>query len=377
MTVLNQAHKQWATRPADERFRTLGDLRNAVLRRRQRSTDGMLAMRDVTLRVNGTLTAHGAAGGVASFTHWSAGQLCNKLGVPRDLLAKLSPSIGSDVLNDRLHKAIDEGDVDARQRVLLTSDDDGGRTLRALHGESYGRLWDYDLANTLAEYLPPGWRNPVAYEGGQWGAQLVPSGLYAGDRDMFAFFIDRGDALDNPSFDVDGEQFNRGFFAWNSETGAKSFGYTTFMFDRACGNHYVWGAKEVNTFRTRHAGRGPQRALHTFRRFLETLNTMNDVSGFVAAVRAAKADMAVPITGTTSAAKLETLDLAYKAFKGTFTQSQVTLALDAMLREEKNVTGSRYDWLAGFTAVARGLTNADERSKMETDASNLLLVPVK
>jgi hypothetical protein len=72
--------------------------------------------------------------------------------------------------------------------------------------------------------------------------------------------------------------------------------------------------------------------------------------------------------------RTETLDLAFTKFKGKFTQTHIADALVAMLREEKNVTGTRYDWLAGFTAVARTLPNADDRFKLEKDASDLLLV---
>jgi hypothetical protein len=379
VTTLHDAHREWAKRPADERFRSLTDLHAAVTTRRKQSQDGFLNMHDVTFDVNGDVRIKGTHGGDAKLTHWSLGQMLTKLGVPRELLTKLTPAVASAVLNDRLPKAIAEGDTDGRQRVLLHGDDDGKRTVRAFHGDTYGRVWDSDLTQTLLNYLPVGWRNPVAYEGGRWGAPLVPSGLYSGDRDMFVTFIDKGDMSDGTSFDVDGERFNRGFFAGNSETGSKSVFFTPFMFDYMCGNNYVWGAKEVTRFRTVHRGRAAQRGLYAFRTFLNYMNEQRNagVEGFRAAVRAAKSEMAVPLKGASTTAKLECLDLAYAKFAKHFTKSEVTLALDAMLREEQSVTGTRYDWLAGFTAVARALPNADDRSKMETVASDLLLVPVK
>lgn len=381
MTTLTQANKQWATRPADERFTTLNDLHNAVTKRWRQSQDGRVSMHDMRLEVNGDIILTGKQGGRAKLTHWSAGQLCQKLGVPRDLLTKLDPSTASAVLNDRLPKSIAEGDVQGRQRILLHEDDDLQRTARAFHGDVYDRLWDSQVTKTLVEYLPEGWRNPVAYAQGKWGAALEPSGLYAGDRDMFAFLIDGGDwRPDQPnagSFDVDGEQFNRGFFVWNSEVGAKSFGFMSFMFDVVCGNHYVWGARNVEQFRARHAGKGATRGLYAFRRYLEVLNENASQEGFAAAVRAAKAEIAVKVRGASPGARVETLDDAFKTFKNAFTQKQVTDALFAMLREEKGVTGSRYDWLAGFTAVAREMRNADERSALEVQASKVLLTPVR
>lgn len=380
MSTLSQANREWATRPEDERFKSIADMHAAVTKRWRNSKDGRIDMRGTRLEVNGHIRLIGGAGGTANLTHWSAGQLCTRLGVPRDLLTKLDPSTASAVLNDRLPKSIAEGDVMGSQRILITADDDGQRTLRALHGDQYDRVWDSQITKALLDWLPEGWRNPVAYAKGKYGAGLEPSGLYAGDRDMFAFFIDGGDWTDHEpgTFSVDGEQFNHGFFVWNSEVGAKSFGYMTFMFDVVCGNHYVWNARNVSEVRKVHRGNGASRGLYAFREYLNRLHDVKqDEESFVRAVRAAKAELAVPVKGASAAKKLETLDLAYKAFNGSFTKNEITLALDAMLREEKNVTGSRYDWLAGFTAVAREYGNADDRSKLEVTASKVLLTPVK
>lgn len=377
--TLTQANTQWANRPADERFRSLTDLHNAVNKRYQASQDGRLQMTHITAEVNGNVTLVSSQGGRAKLTHWALGQFCQKLGVPRDLLAKLDPETAMAVLNDRLPKSIAEGDMFGRQRVLMHTDEDLQRSIRAFHGETYDRLWDAQVTKTLLEYLPPGWRNPVAYANGKFGADLEPSGLYAGDRDMFIFMIDGGDwtTYERGTFNVDGEQFNRGFFAWNSETGSKSFGWMSFMFDVVCGNHYVWGARDIEQFRARHAGKGAQRGLGAFRRYLEVLNEDTTPAGFAEAVRAAKSEIAVRVKGASPSKKVETYEDAFAKFKGSFTQAQVMNALDAMLKEEKNVTGTRYDWLAGFTAAAREIPNADERSKMEVTASKLLLTPVK
>jgi hypothetical protein len=376
--TLSQANAQWSSRPQDERFKSLSDLHDAVQKRRKGCVDGNVPLQDVSLTVNGTVTMD-VADARCHFTHWSLGQLCSRLGVPVALLAKLSPEVATSVLRDRLPKSIAEGDVQGRQRMLIHADDDAKRTVRALHGDVYNRVWDADVTRTLMEYLPQGWRNPVAYANGKWGSNLEPSGLYAGDRSMFAFMIDGGDwAPGQPnvgSFDVDGEQFNRGFFAWNSEVGAETFGWTSFMFDVICGNHYVWGAREVQSFRAVHRGRNATRGLYAFREYLNRLNEKGDgVDAFRDAVRIAKVTMASPVKGKD---KVETLDLAFKTFKNAFTKNEIVLALDAMLREEKGVTGSRYDWLAGFTAVAREMKNADDRSALETQASLVLLQPKK
>lgn len=370
-TNLMEANRQWASRPADERFTTLADMHNAIAKRDGTSRDGKVLMRDVSLHVNGDITLVGTTRR-ARFTHWSAGQMLSRLGVPRDLLAKLSPEVATSVLMDRLPAAISEGTIEPRQRMLLQEGDTD--VIRAFHGTRYERLWDKAVTGMLMEYLPPGWRNPVAFEGGKWGGPLVPSGLYAGDRDMFAFFIDGGDWKDKPgSFDVDGDAFNRGFYVWNSEVGAQTFGFTSFRFRVVCGNNIIWGADNVHTFKARHAG-GATDVFKGLRRFLNTLNEVQDDTAFAQAVRDAKSTIAISLKGaSTSMGRERIMDEAFTKFKSKFTQTVITDAFASILREEKGAVGSKWDWLQGFTSVARRTANADDRAKIEQTASALLL----
>ena len=46
----------------------------------------------------------------------------------------------------------------------------------------------------------------------------------------------------------------RGFFLWNSEVGAGAFKIQTFLLEAVCGNHIVWGASDVKTYRKVHKG---------------------------------------------------------------------------------------------------------------------------
>lgn len=368
---LMAAHRQWASRPADERFQSLSEMHKALAARRRTSSDTVIRLRDTEVSVNGDIVLHEGGQGMLKLTHWSAGQLLSKLGVPRDLLAKLTPSVASSVVNDRLTTSLKDGSVEDKQRLLTTGD-----TVRAFHGKRYERLFDSSVTQMLSEYLPQGWTNPLAYEAGKWGAKLVPSGLYAGDRNMFAFFTSGGGATEAApfgSFDVDGDQFYQGFYVWNSEVGSDTFGYDTFNLRRVCGNHIIWDATEVRRKKARHAGSAND-LLRTFRTYLNSLSkpTSNDL--FVEAVREAKADIAIPTRGSsTSTGKEQVLDNAYKFFKGKFTQTVIVDSLDNLLREERGVKGSRWDWLQGLTATARQMPNADERAKVESTASAILL----
>jgi len=368
---LMSAHRQWATRPSDERFQTLAEMHKSISKRRQESQESTLNMRDIVLHTNGEMVVQTHTHGL-TLSNWSAGQLLSKLGIPRDLLAKLTSTTADAVLADRLHAVLNvEKTQETKQRILLQWRSEGTPLIRAFHGSRYARLWDAAITGMLMEYLPPGWRNPVAFKDGKWGGPLVPSGLYAGDRNMFAFFIDGGDASDTqrPSFDVDGDAFNRGFIISNSEVGSDTFTATRFRMRYVCGNNIIWGAEDVHTIRARHT-RKVSTSFHEFRRYLETLNTSADETLFVKAVRAAKSRVVVPITRK----KDEVLDGAFDKFKGKFTQATIIDSLDAILREEKGAKGTAWDWLQGFTAAARSIPNADDRLKVETTASNLLLV---
>jgi hypothetical protein len=374
--MLDTAHKQWASRPADERFTSLASLAERIKARRQASVDGRIDMRSIRAQVNGTMTISGNTG-TARFNHWTAGQFLSALSVPRDLLARLSPEVATSVLNDRIPKAIKDEDLPQKQRILLDKSD-GTLTLRAFHGRRYERVWDDDVLKVFQQFLPEGWTNPVAYEGGKWGAKLVPGGLYAGDRDMFVFFIDHDNTPfasgQRGGFEVDGEKFHSGIMAWNSEVGSKSLGFMTFMLDDVCGNHYVWGASDISVMQARHAGQA-HHVLDGLQRFLimqaSTQGMANARATFTMAVREAKKAIASSVTRD----REKTLDGAYSKFGKVpgFTRTIIKDALDAMLLEEKGVKGTAYDWLAGFTAVARAMPNADDRSKLEVTASKLLL----
>lgn len=369
------ACKQWATRPQDERFQSLSELHSSVCARDNASVDGRVDMTKATFKVkNGEVLLIGENRS-ARFTNWSAGQMMQKLSVPRDFIALLSDPVAEAVLNDRLPEAIRDGKIDRGQRLLLqsmstTMGDDKPMLLRAMHSGRYERIWDKQVTAMLMEHLPHGWRNPVAYKMGKWGEPLVPSGLYAGDRDMFAFFIDGGDEQSG-SFDVDGDAFNHGFYCWNSEVGAKTLGFAAFKFRRICGNNIIWGATDVNVYRARHVG-GAGDVLRGMRRFLASMNNQS-TDQFITAVREAKEEIFIAV----QARREKTLDTAFSKLRGKFTQTDITNALDLGTREamleKRPVDGSRWFWLQGFTAVARQTPNADERVKIEQDAAGILM----
>lgn len=257
MTTLTRASRQWAERPADERFGSLEALHQDATRAKELARQSK-AVETRTLQVlteGGDLVLNGSTGARAGFTNWSFGQLCRRVEAPADYIRELPGELAAECLNHGL-KAQDQNQ---ESRLLLedatrTSDADGvvqGYTLRALTSPSYTRIFDADITARLLRLEERGpWQPaPAAFDGSR--------GLYRGDRDMFCFLVDSGRRIFEKA---PGGGLSRGFFAWNSEVGSASFGIATFLYEYVCGNHMVWGASNLKELRIRHVGDADSRA---------------------------------------------------------------------------------------------------------------------
>jgi hypothetical protein len=145
----------------------------------------------------------------------------------------------------------------------------------------YGYLPNWKVCEGLQHLEGLGWRTPPARPAGndprarratqadvlannkmsgisvKAGDMIAPAGLYASDKDMFAFLVNPGNPLSSGKFNL-----NRGIFVENSEVGAGAFKITTFLYDGVCGNHIVWGASELTEISVRHVGKAGDRAWH-------------------------------------------------------------------------------------------------------------------
>lgn len=367
------AHKNWANRPEDERFTSLADLHAAVEARDNMSFEKMVPV-DTLKRMVPTvvddklLTLASPTGTSAALTHWSTGQLFASLEIPRPFLAKLSTDIATDVVRDRWARAL----TAIPNRLFIAQN--GDTAVRSFNGSRYERLWDSEVTLALQQHLPEGWRNPVAYAGGKWGAELVPSGLYAGDRDMFGFFIDGGDALDlGPR-----AQLHRGFYVSNSEVGAASFDVTQFYFNRVCGNNIIWGASDVVSMRARHTA-AVREAFGGFVAWLKRGAGFDQSQNIAACVRDAMDDVfarPMDLLRSDDGDLLQHDPTFQRLGRMKFSGPEIRGALTAMEREEQEggLRGTRWDWMQGFTALARTRTNVDSRLDLEERAAKAFLV---
>ena len=354
MSELYEAHAQWANRPADQRYETLDALCAAVKDRRLRSRSVDIDLGQISAETkNDTIVLNHGIKSVEP-SHWAFGQLSGWVKAPGEYLRRLPAPLAVANINHGIQTVAKERG--ALKFMAITNPDSDINTLQAVTSTTYGRIWDADVADAvqrIVERTNGKFYNPKAYVNGE----VRPSGLYASDRDIFVFMIDGGSVLDaGPR-----AQLNRGFFAWNSETGARTFGLTTFLFNKACGNHIVWGAQDVRDLRIKHCSQAPTRfdaeAAPLLAEYCESsaqpeLDAIKKAQNFI-----------LPEGKDKFVEFLQT--------SGRFSKNEANEAWSFAKAEEGDC---RTLWQAvqGLTAYARGFDFVDARVDLETRAGKLL-----
>lgn len=246
---LFKASRQWAERPPDERFRSLNELHDVCTAYRQVAATATVpyrSLRPVAVGQDDVVLENIGTGAQGALTHWAFGQLCQRAGAPASYLRELPAPLAAECLRSGL------GDKQPNEQAqVLVHRPNGGRLIRALTSTEYTRIWNSDVTARLVRLAERGeWQPaPAAMDGSR--------GLYASDHDLFAFLVDNGRRVFER---LPGGGLSRGFFVWNSEVGAASFGVCTFLYEYVCGNHIVWGARGVRELRIRHVGNADARA---------------------------------------------------------------------------------------------------------------------
>jgi hypothetical protein len=263
------AHREWASRPPDERYASVHALYEAARARRARieeCTIDSVALRTEAV-ASDALALRDASGRQSALTHWSFEQLAGIAAAPPKYLRTLPAAIASDAINHGLRRQRRE-----QQQLLVDRDDPW--TIHAITSPRYARVHHDELAGRVLDLMAqhPAWHLPLGYKDGEFGAERVPSGAYLGDRDMFLFLVDGNRDLDDPTDGTNAGLF-RGFILRNSDVGAAALTLDVFLFRAVCGNHIIWGFQHVAGFRRRHVGASIQEAWTTS---LENVRTALD-----------------------------------------------------------------------------------------------------
>src|SRR5207245_11707303 len=91
------AHREWASRPPDERFASVHALHEAARARRQRIEERTIETGEFRTEADDTddLVIRESSGRTANLTHWSFGQLATIAGAPPSYLRTLPATTGA------------------------------------------------------------------------------------------------------------------------------------------------------------------------------------------------------------------------------------------------------------------------------------------
>lgn len=380
MVNLDKAAQQWARRPEEERFWTLAAARK-YLQKRQGNGEVETTRKLFSFADANTVYLTSENGINYTMNHWSFGQVANLAGAPASFLRRLPLNLAANSLDHVLRKR-------PQQTMLLGGHDDwdGRRILRAATGPKYTRIWDERVVGHCEGLQEGGWRVPPGRPPGGYtghtriatdadclsggvshptlgirpGMEIAPSGLYASDQDCFVFMVDMNVAVKSP-----GGPLYRGFFYENSEVGGSSLRVTMFLFNAVCGNHIVWGAKQVNQFEARHVGQ----KIHEFeaesttliRRYhdMKALGQEADIQRLVSARIADSRPAVIKLLVGKAISTTPVVESAYEAAAG----SEDVYNASPM---------SPWGMIQGLTEIAQTREYASQRTALERAAGKLV-----
>jgi hypothetical protein len=270
MNTLMDANREWANRPDDQRFASLQDMYLHTFLAAEAARTMELGQSRLSVGVvgDGKLQLN-TPGGPMSFTHWSFGQLAQKIGAPASYLRTLPAQLAADNLNSGLSRASmgDDAQLYFNDNAAL----DGTRKLMALTSTKYGRIMNHQVVKAIID-LPGKWISPASMPKGAEDSRPAEAAdlpyatnlqvgdpiskkraLYGSDQNMFAFLV----AADDRRIE-DGTEggLSRGFIVRNSEVGDATFEIIKFLYRYVCMNNIIWGTEQVQRISIKHIGRG-------------------------------------------------------------------------------------------------------------------------
>lgn len=263
-------------RPADSNFDSMAELLTVAREEMDQSrvinakgSDISFSQRDGGIYIN--LEGHSPL----PLTNYSLGQIAAMAKVHTPMLERLHGKERDDLIVDNLNTLF-ANDRSEHKFVLVRDDYSDainiGSTARAVNGGAYSRLWDFEVFSEIEDFLieqnftpelPPLSANAMR-NGFMHG---LDTGLFRGDQCSFGFFFAK-DNLPQSSHYLG--SLKPGIMVWNSEVGARSFGYHTFYYHEASGSIIIWTPS--NHKRKRFVHRGD--ISKAFREYVLTLDDM-------------------------------------------------------------------------------------------------------
>lgn len=352
---LFKAHRQWASRPEDERFDSLQSLYTATKAYVDDAREKKVPFADLRVEaIDADVQLVGKVGTPAKLTHWAFGQLCQRLEAPASYLRELPATLACQNLNHGLARRIADAAGNTLANLLFHSN--GGLLLRAITTDSYTRIWNHEVAARLLDLETQGW-GPARPDIGVIDNR-VP--LYASDHDMFAFLSNRNVTVAEAG--SSGAVY-RGVIVENSEVGASALKLTRFLYREMCGNHIIWGASDVVDVSVRHVGNARQRWGYyaaKIRQYAEA-----SVSDDEAQIKAARAC----ILGAT---KDEVLDVLFGKRSISLSRKTLEAGYDAVVPEQDGAANTQWGIVQGLTRHSQTIPYADRRTDIDRAAGRIM-----
>lgn len=372
-----EVSRQWAARPADQRFLNLSDMAAHLRRRADATSSDVVAAKKIefiapeveSLADTQRLWVGLPNGEMAGPTHWSFGQLCSLADFSAREMRKLPSQIAADGLSYLMRTRRNVDDV-----KLFSADGE----LRAATGPKYGWIPDADVVDAVQMIAGNGtgderWKIPGVLD---WSNSTYDpfapvtkdsTTLYASDRDVFMFLVDDTHPIEVGKLkDGSPDLMFRGFYISNSEVGAGSLKLAAFYLRGVCMNRNLWGVERFEKLTIRHTSQAPARFIEEARPALMSFSEGSE-KALIDGVAKAKAAVL---------AKEEDEALAFLRGRG-FSQKRAKLiaAYDAESgaeREEGDFPRTAWDMAQSITAFARTIPNNSDRVEIESAAGKIL-----
>ena len=247
-----EVSRQWASRPADQRFISLSSLRDHLQRRADSTRPSIVPAKRLefiapdpqSIEDTHKLAVALPGGDLVGPTHWSFGQLASLADFSAKELRKLPSQLVADVLTYQMRNARSVEEV----KVF-----DCEGSLSAVTGPGYGWIKDAEVVEAVQQIAGNGtgdmrWKIPGVMN---WSDHTYDpfapvtsnsTTLYASDRDLFIFLVDDTRPIIVGTLkDGSPDYMFRGFYLANSEVGAGALKLCTFYLRGVCQNRCLWG----------------------------------------------------------------------------------------------------------------------------------------
>jgi len=275
--VITQTVADIFSRPADNNFESMDALLETAKEEMNQSR---------TLKVQGSKVKFSASNGGFNIdiegqnplplTNYSLTQIAGMAKIPAVVLERLHKKERDDLVVDNLDTLFPNRRSETKFVLVRdTYDEFEGieSVARAVNGGAYSRLWDFEVFSEMEDFLLTEGFTPMLPEikaeamrnGLMHG---LNTGLFRGDQCSFGFFF-APENLEDDSDNLGG--LKPGMMVWNSEVGARSFGFHTFYYHEMSGSIIIW--TPANHKRKRFVHRG-----NITKAFKEYISTLEDVS---------------------------------------------------------------------------------------------------